>query len=598
VGGGRGTDTLISVENIVGSSYNDTLTGDANDNVFYVSAGASVNGGGGYDTVSFADAGGPVTIDLRNVSYVSIEKIIGSLYGGDIFIGDANDNFFDGNVRYYPTPGQFNLYDTVDYEYATGGMTITSIGGADTTYVATGGGQGTDTFVRIDKIIGSNYDDTFNFDNGYPLLLDGGGGYDTVNFQNSPTHVTVQLPGGWTSIEHVIGSNYGDQLTFGNGNYLVDGGAGNDTIAKGINGSAVNGNDTFIGGAGNDMVVYDQPVGNYTITYNADHSITVYSATEGTDTLWGIEKLDFANTPITVGSYLVPRDFDANGQNDILWQNDNGQAAVWLMNGSTPSGAAIGGNPGTSWHAVGTGDFDADGKADVLWQNADGSVAVWSMHGAQVYGADLAALNPGPSWQVVSAADFNSDGSADILFRNTDGTPAIWLMNWTNIISGVALPNPGTSWRLVGTGDFDGDDKSDILWQNVDGTPAIWLMNGTSIVSGAALPNPGTSWQLKGSGDFNGDGKSDLLWQNVDGTAAVWLMNGTSYVAGGIAGPNLGTSWRLVGAEDINGDGRADILWQNVDGTPAVWLMDGTSLSSTLAFVNPGSNWHIISATS
>jgi Ca2+-binding RTX toxin-like protein/methionine-rich copper-binding protein CopC len=71
----------------------------------------------------------------------------------------------------------------------------------------------------------------------------------------------------------------------------------------------------------------------------------------------------------TTGKHLPGGDFDANLKSDILWQNDNGQADVWLMNGITVlSGNAIGGNPGTAWHVKGTGDFDGAGKADVLWR--------------------------------------------------------------------------------------------------------------------------------------------------------------------------------------------------------------------------------------
>jgi hypothetical protein len=35
-----------------------------------------------------------------------------------------------------------------------------------------------------------------------------------------------------------------------------------------------------------------------------------------------------------------------------LWQNDSGQAAIWLlMNGTTPvSKVLAGGNPGATWH--------------------------------------------------------------------------------------------------------------------------------------------------------------------------------------------------------------------------------------------------------
>src|SRR5262249_24422699 len=87
VGGGRGSDTLISGENIEGSSYDDTLSGDANSNVLnggngndvldggdgndvlYASAGTDVlNGGNGNDTASFANVAAPITVDLRSSS--------------------------------------------------------------------------------------------------------------------------------------------------------------------------------------------------------------------------------------------------------------------------------------------------------------------------------------------------------------------------------------------------------------------------------------------------------------------------------------------------------------------------------------------------
>ena len=51
--------------------------------------------------------------------------------------------------------------------------------------------------------------------------------------------------------------------------------------------------------------------------------------------------------------------------------------------------------------------------------------------------------NPGPTWHVDAAADFNGDGKSDILWQNDNGTPAIWTMDGTNITGAAALPNPG-----------------------------------------------------------------------------------------------------------------------------------------------------------
>lgn len=60
-----GTDTITGFENILGSSYNDTLTGDANANTIEGGLGNDVlNGGAGIDTVSYASATAAVTINL------------------------------------------------------------------------------------------------------------------------------------------------------------------------------------------------------------------------------------------------------------------------------------------------------------------------------------------------------------------------------------------------------------------------------------------------------------------------------------------------------------------------------------------------------
>ena len=51
--------------------------------------------------------------------------------------------------------------------------------------------------------------------------------------------------------------------------------------------------------------------------------------------------------------------------------------------GTTPIAApVIGTNPGPAWHVKGTGDFNGDGHADILWQNDNGSVAIWLMNAA------------------------------------------------------------------------------------------------------------------------------------------------------------------------------------------------------------------------
>ena len=46
----------------------------------------------------------------------------------------------------------------------------------------------------------------------------------------------------------------------------------------------------------------------------------------------------------------------------------------------------MGANPGPSWKAIGTGDFNDDGHSDILWQNTNGQAAIWEMNGTNEIG--------------------------------------------------------------------------------------------------------------------------------------------------------------------------------------------------------------------
>ena len=117
-------------------------------------------------------------------------------------------------------------------------------------------------------------------------------------------------------------------------------------------------------------------------------------------------------------------------------------------------GAAVVGasNPGPTWHVEDTGDFNNDGRADILWQNDDGTPAIWLMNGTNVIGAGaVGASNPGPTWHVEGTGDYNGDGKSDILWQNDNGTPAIWNMNGLNVINAAVVnaANPGADWHII-----------------------------------------------------------------------------------------------------------------------------------------------------
>ena len=142
------TDTLISIENligtagndiIIGSTANNSLTGgDGNDSIYggngddYLEGGNgndfidggfgfdTINGGAGVDTTSYAFFAGPITANLATGvvgfpgnsiftdTLVSIENLIGAA-GNDIIIGStANNSLTGGGGDDYLTGGRGN----------------------------------------------------------------------------------------------------------------------------------------------------------------------------------------------------------------------------------------------------------------------------------------------------------------------------------------------------------------------------------------------------------------------------------------------------------------------------------------------------------
>jgi hypothetical protein len=285
-------------------------------------------------------------------------------------------------------------------------------------------------------------------------------------------------------------------------------------------------------------------------------------------------------------------DFNGDGRSDLIWQNDNGQPAIWELNGFGVVASAALLNPGPAWRIAGTGDFNGNGRAEIVFQKDDGTPAIWQVNGI-AYAGGATLPNPGPTWHIRGVGDFNGDGRSEILFQNDNGSVAVWQTNGTSYLGGATLINPGPTWHIKGTGDFNGNGKSEILFQNENGSVAIWQTDGTTYLGGAALPNPGANWHIEGTGDFNADGKSDILFQNDNGSIAIWELNGTS-VIGGATLSNPGASWHVKGSADYNGDGKSDILFQNDDGRVAMWEMDGTSVIASGNVGNAGPSWHTI----
>jgi Ca2+-binding RTX toxin-like protein len=303
---GAGMDTLVGIEDVIGSAFDDTLIGASGvvnhlyggaGNDLLIGVGDVLDGGAGNDTASFASTFGTI-IDLAisgpqwdGTVLINIENVIGSaswdmlkgdggnnhLMGGegsDILMGRGGDDILEGGG----SPA-----DTASYAEAASGVTVDlGIAGPQNT------GEGFDTLIGIENLTGSAFADTLKGDAGDNNLTGGAGddtligmggqdefhggdGSDTVSYAGMTSGVTVDLNASsfqwinistsqWLdSIENVTGSAFADKFTGNAGANALNGGAGNDLLIGGL------GHDMLTGGAGNDTFdfnsVGESPVG-------------------------------------------------------------------------------------------------------------------------------------------------------------------------------------------------------------------------------------------------------------------------------------------------------------------------------------------------
>jgi hypothetical protein len=179
----------------------------------------------------------------------------------------------------------------------------------------------------------------------------------------------------------------------------------------------------------------DQP--NPDDNRSLDQVVGTFLALRMTDPATGQLSPDWMLDSVRV--YVKPaaqRDFDGDGNTDVILQNTNGAVFFWVMNGSgglvPGAGKYIYSGALPDWKVVGAADMNGDGKADVILQNTNGAVFFWVMDGsgALVHGAGKYIYNGAlPDWKVVGAADMNGDGKADIILQNTNGAVFFWVMN-------------------------------------------------------------------------------------------------------------------------------------------------------------------------
>ncbi len=275
---GRGRDTLVSIEQLVGGNANDRLIGNAganrlwgmdgndtlsglegNDSLYggrgqdLLGGGAgadwlaggdgndslrggegadSLIGGAGFDVADYSTATTALVIDLSDLSrntgmaqgdsYELIERILGGLGNDSLTGGTGNDNL-----------GGYHGTDTVS------------------------GGGGNDTLaggIGDDVLNGGAGNDSLNGGDGKDTALYTSGAAITVDLRILAAQATGEGSDTLSAIENVTSGSGNDSLTGNDLANILSGDAGNDTL------SGAGGDDRVLGGAGNDIL--DGGLGN------------------------------------------------------------------------------------------------------------------------------------------------------------------------------------------------------------------------------------------------------------------------------------------------------------------------------------------------
>lgn len=198
--GGSGTDTLVSIENLIGTNFNDALKGNSANNVLSGLAGNdTLHGGAGDDTLD-----GGIGNDTL-LGFTGDDTLNGG-DGNDRLLGGSGDDVLDGG----------DGSDTADYHTATAGVSVDLFPGGDEEPQNTGG-AGFDTLLNIENITGSNFNDNV-FSSGVDGTFNGGTGNDTFSVDNG---------------NYTLNGEAGDDtlnVDAGGGNIRLNGGAGADDL--------------------------------------------------------------------------------------------------------------------------------------------------------------------------------------------------------------------------------------------------------------------------------------------------------------------------------------------------------------------------------
>lgn len=352
---GFGTDRLIDVSNFHGTNFDDVI-----------------HVGGNGDTYTFDRAGDDYVEASQSPDADSHVFLTGS--GNDTLVGTVSRDRVSYRDHQFDGAGAVTQGVTVDLAAGT----------------ATDGFGDTDTLISIERVDGTQFDDTIRGDDarndlnglGGNDLLDGrGGSRDRVVYRDDPAAVFVDLAAGTATdgfggtdtligIEEVLGSRFDDTIIGDDADNYIEGNEGDDSLSGGggrDNFRGSEGNDTIDGGtapaqfSGGDRVSYDEEADR-----GATQGVNVNLATGvaidsfgSTDTLISIEEIrgtDFSDT--IVGGAASERLQGRSGDDTIIGGDGNDD-----LNGGDGNDSLVGGIGG-DFIEPGTGRDTIEGGAN------------------------------------------------------------------------------------------------------------------------------------------------------------------------------------------------------------------------------------------
>ena len=534
------------------------INGDGFDDVIVGAPGVDSGGNDeGQAYVIFGKADGFATVNLLSLDASTgfIIGIEGSLHAAGRSVsgaGDVNGDGFDdfivgapfGNTGdAYVIFGKAGGFGTVDLaDLGAGGFAIQGAGNGDNLGFSVSG-AGDVNHDGFDDLIVSSYQNP----GGAYVIFGKASGFDTIHVANLPSTSGFFIQGS-------VGSSLGWSVS-GAGDFDRDGFADLILAAPFANGGAgqivLVSSRLVLNAAGND---FNGDGRSDVLWQNDDRTVRDWLGQSPNGNFVG--NIDHVNFLGAAGSTMIGTgDFNGDGRVDTLWQSSDGRVTDLLgqsSGGFADNYAKVGILTGTDWHAVATGDFNNDGLDDVIWQNDNGTIREWLGQSDGTFAGNIDHVNfvARAGSHLIASGDFNGDGFDDLLWQTADGRVTDLLgQAGGGFVDNYTRVNifTGTDWHAIGAGDFNGDGRDDVLWRNDNGTVREWLgQSDGTFVGNTAHVNfvPAAGTHVVGIGDYNGDGIDDLLWSNngtitqslgrtdgsfVDNSAQVNIHTGTEW---------------------------------------------------------------------